>query len=91
MGFVAQGGNEALLEQTVMTYFKKLLNVKDHSAGALMRADRKDLEKLASPEVEGPPRPDALDRVPGRVVLRRASRRHLLRAGRPDRSRSSTR
>src|SRR5580658_2345913 len=51
MGFVAEGGNEALLEQTVMTYFKKLLNVKDHSAGALMRADMKDLEKLASPEV----------------------------------------
>jgi predicted unusual protein kinase regulating ubiquinone biosynthesis (AarF/ABC1/UbiB family) len=51
MGFVAEGGNEALLEQTVMTYFKKLLHVKDHSAGALLRADRKDLEKLASPEV----------------------------------------
>jgi ubiquinone biosynthesis protein len=51
MGFVAEGGNEALLEKTVMTYFKKLLHVKDHSAGALMRADRKDLEKLASPEV----------------------------------------
>jgi predicted unusual protein kinase regulating ubiquinone biosynthesis (AarF/ABC1/UbiB family) len=51
MGFVAPGGNEALLEQTVMTYFKKLLHVKDHSAGAIMRADRRDLEKLASPEV----------------------------------------
>jgi ubiquinone biosynthesis protein len=52
MGFVAEGGNEKLLEQTVMTYFKKLLKVKDHSAGALMRADRKDLEKLANPEIE---------------------------------------
>ncbi len=52
MGFVAEGGNETLLEQTVMTYFKKLLKVKDHSAGALMRADRHDLERLASPEVE---------------------------------------
>ncbi len=52
MGFVADGANEKLLEQTVMTYFRKLLKVKDHSAGALMRADRKDLEKLASPEVE---------------------------------------
>jgi len=51
MGFVAEGANEALLEQTVMTYFKKLLHVKDHSAGALLRADRRDLEKLASPEV----------------------------------------
>ncbi|HEY6461808.1 MAG TPA: AarF/UbiB family protein [Polyangiaceae bacterium] len=52
MGFVAEGANEKLLEQTVMTYFKKLLKIKDHSAGALMRADMKDLEKLASPEVE---------------------------------------
>jgi ubiquinone biosynthesis protein len=52
MGFVAEGGNEKLLEQTVMAYFKKLLKVKDHSAGALLRADRSDLEKLASPEVE---------------------------------------
>lgn len=52
MGFVAPGGNEKLLEETVMTYFRKLLKIKDHSAGALMRADRSDLEKLASPEVE---------------------------------------
>lgn len=52
MGFVAEGGNEKLLEQTVMTYFRKLLKIKDHSAGALMRADRRDLEKLATPEVE---------------------------------------
>jgi ubiquinone biosynthesis protein len=51
MGFVADGANEPLLEQTVMTYFKKLLNVKDHSAGAIMRADRAKLERLASPEV----------------------------------------
>jgi len=52
MGFVAEGANEKLLEQTVMTYFRKLLKVKDHSAGALMRADRRELEKLANPEVE---------------------------------------
>jgi ubiquinone biosynthesis protein len=52
MGFVAQGANEELLEQTVMTYFKKLLKVKDRSAGALIRADRGDLERLASPEVD---------------------------------------
>ena len=52
MGFVAEGANEKLLEQTVMTYFKKLLKVKDHSAGALMRADRRDLQNLADPEVE---------------------------------------
>jgi ubiquinone biosynthesis protein len=52
MGFVAEGANEELLEQTVMLYFKKLLKVKDRSAGALIRADRVDLEKLASPEVD---------------------------------------
>jgi ubiquinone biosynthesis protein len=52
MGFVADGANEELLEQTVMTYFRKLLKIKDHSAGALIRADRRELEKLASPEVE---------------------------------------
>ena len=52
MGFVAEGANEELLEQTVMTYFRKLLKVKDHSAGALIRADLRDLGKLANPEVE---------------------------------------
>ncbi len=52
MGFVAEGANEKLLEGTVMTYFKKLLKVKDRSAGAMMRASPKDLQKLADPEVE---------------------------------------
>jgi ubiquinone biosynthesis protein len=52
MGFVAEGANEELLEQTVKTYFRKLLKVKDRSAGALLRADRGDLGKLASPELD---------------------------------------
>jgi ubiquinone biosynthesis protein len=52
MGFVAEGANEELLEQTVKTYFKKLLKVKDRSAGALIRADAGDLGRLASPEVD---------------------------------------
>ena len=52
MGFVAVGANEELLEQTVKAYFRKLLKVKDRSAGALLRADRGDLGKLASPEVD---------------------------------------
>ncbi|HEY3819479.1 MAG TPA: AarF/UbiB family protein [Polyangiaceae bacterium] len=52
MGFVAEGANEELLEQTVMTYFRKLLKIKDHSAGALIRADRRELEKLANPDME---------------------------------------
>jgi ubiquinone biosynthesis protein len=52
MGFVAEGANEELLEQTVMTYFRKLLKIKDHSAGAFIRADRRSLEDLANPDVE---------------------------------------
>ncbi len=52
MGFVAEGANEELLEQTVLTYFRKLLKVKDHSAGALLRANRRQLEDLTSPDVE---------------------------------------
>jgi predicted unusual protein kinase regulating ubiquinone biosynthesis (AarF/ABC1/UbiB family) len=52
MGFVAEGGNEELLEETVLTYFRKLLRVTDRSAAAFLRADRRDLEDLASPEVE---------------------------------------
>jgi predicted unusual protein kinase regulating ubiquinone biosynthesis (AarF/ABC1/UbiB family) len=52
MGFVADGANEQLLESTVKTYFKKLLKVKDRSAGALLRAAPSDLGKLASPEVD---------------------------------------
>jgi ubiquinone biosynthesis protein len=52
MGFVAEGANEELLEQTVMTYFRRLLKIKDHSVGALIRADRRQLEELADPEME---------------------------------------
>ena len=52
MGFVAEGANEELLEQTVMAYFRKLLKIKDRSVGALVRAERGDLERLARPEVE---------------------------------------
>jgi ubiquinone biosynthesis protein len=52
MGFVAEGANEELLEQTVMTYFRRLLKIKDHSAAALIRADRRQLEELADPDME---------------------------------------
>ena len=52
MGFVAEEGNKKLLEQTVMTYFKKLLKIQDRTAHALMNADRESLERLADPEVE---------------------------------------
>jgi predicted unusual protein kinase regulating ubiquinone biosynthesis (AarF/ABC1/UbiB family) len=52
MGFVSKQGNRQLLEQTVVTYFQKLLKVKDRTPGALMRAGRGELEKLADPELE---------------------------------------
>jgi predicted unusual protein kinase regulating ubiquinone biosynthesis (AarF/ABC1/UbiB family) len=52
MGFVAPGGNEALLERTVKVYFAKLLKVRDRTPGALMRARPEQLERLADPEVE---------------------------------------
>jgi predicted unusual protein kinase regulating ubiquinone biosynthesis (AarF/ABC1/UbiB family) len=52
MGFVAPGGNEALLERTVKIYFAKLLKIQDRTAGALMRARPDQLEQLADPEVE---------------------------------------
>ena len=51
MGFAAPGGNRALLERTVETYFRKLLRVKDRTAGALMRASTKELEALADPGI----------------------------------------
>jgi hypothetical protein len=52
MGFVAPGGNDALIERTVRMYFGKLLKLEDLSGGALMRARPRDLTKLADPEVE---------------------------------------
>ena len=51
MGFVAPGGDRELLEKTVKTYFQKLLNIKEKTAGTLIRADRKQLEELIDPEV----------------------------------------
>ena len=51
MGFVADGGDRALVEQTVLSYFRKLLAIQDRSAGALMRAKTAELERLADPEV----------------------------------------
>jgi ubiquinone biosynthesis protein len=52
MGFVAKDANTELIERTVLTYFKKLLKVKDRTPGALMRAKRSELEELADPELE---------------------------------------
>jgi ubiquinone biosynthesis protein len=53
IGFVAEGGDEVLLEKTIKMYFQKLLQVKDKmTAGNLMRARREDLERLVDPEVE---------------------------------------
>jgi ubiquinone biosynthesis protein len=53
IGFVAEGGDQALLEKTIKMYFQKLLRVKDKmTAGNLMRAQREDLEQLVDPELE---------------------------------------
>ncbi len=52
MGFVAEGGDRALLEQTVKTYFQKLLKLEARTPAALMKANSKELEALADPEVE---------------------------------------
>ncbi len=52
IGFHAEGGDRALLEQTVKTYFKKLLKLEAHTPGALMRANAKELEAFADPELE---------------------------------------
>lgn len=51
IGFVAEDADRSLVEQTILTYFRKLLQVEDRSAGALMDAGRDELEKLADPEV----------------------------------------
>jgi ubiquinone biosynthesis protein len=52
MGFVAEGGNEALLERTVKAYFAKLLKVRDRTPAALMRQRSEQLERLIDPDVE---------------------------------------
>jgi predicted unusual protein kinase regulating ubiquinone biosynthesis (AarF/ABC1/UbiB family) len=52
IGFVAEGGDRALLEQTVKTYFRKLLKLEARTPAALMSANQKELEALADPEVE---------------------------------------
>ena len=52
IGFVAEGGDRALLEQTVKTYFKKLLKLESYSPSVLMNSNSKQLEALVDPEVE---------------------------------------
>ena len=52
IGFVAEGGDRALLERTVKTYFQKLLKLEARTPAALMNANAKELEELADPELE---------------------------------------
>jgi ubiquinone biosynthesis protein len=52
IGFVAEGGDRALLEQTVKTYFQKLLKLEARTPAALMKANARELEALADPEVD---------------------------------------
>lgn len=51
IGFVAEGGDRALLDQTVKTYFQKLLKLEARTPAALMNANVKELEELADPEI----------------------------------------
>lgn len=51
MGFASEEANRDLLERTVETYFQRLLRIKDRTPGALMRANRSELEQLVDPEV----------------------------------------
>jgi predicted unusual protein kinase regulating ubiquinone biosynthesis (AarF/ABC1/UbiB family) len=52
IGFVADGGDRRLLEQTVKVYFRKLLKLEARTPAALMSADSKELEALVDPGVE---------------------------------------
>jgi len=52
IGFMAEGGDRALLEQTVKKYFQKLLKLESRTPAAFMSANSKELEALADPEVE---------------------------------------
>lgn len=51
IGFVAEGGDRGLLEQTVKTYFQKLLKLESRTPAAIMNANAKELVGLADPEV----------------------------------------
>lgn len=51
MGFVAEGGDRQLLEQTVKTYFAKLLKLESRTPAALIEANSKELEAFADPEI----------------------------------------
>ena len=52
MGFIAHDTDRALLEQTVLMYFERLLSVKNRTPGAIMRARGGELRKLIDPNLE---------------------------------------
>jgi predicted unusual protein kinase regulating ubiquinone biosynthesis (AarF/ABC1/UbiB family) len=52
IGFVAEGGDRKLLEQTVKKYFRKLLKLEARTPRAFMSASSKELEAFADPGVE---------------------------------------
>lgn len=56
MGFVAENADTDQLEKIVRTYFSKLMKFRDKNAdmspGAMMSADRSQLEELADPEMD---------------------------------------
>jgi len=52
IGFFSDSGDRALFEQTVKIYLRKLLQMEDRTPAALMKADAKQLQSLADPELE---------------------------------------
>lgn len=52
MGFVTEGGDDALIEKTVKSYFGKLLKIEDRSPDALLKTKARELQALADPELE---------------------------------------
>ncbi len=52
MGFAAGGGDQKLLEDTVLMYFERLLTLRQRTPAALMRAGTGELRKLVDPNME---------------------------------------
>jgi predicted unusual protein kinase regulating ubiquinone biosynthesis (AarF/ABC1/UbiB family) len=52
IGFAAPGADRDLLEQTVKTYFTRLLRIEDTTPQALMDASPDELQALVDPELE---------------------------------------
>ena len=87
LGFVAEEGNRELVEQTVLTYFQKLLKVQDRTRrGAHERsAGRAREPRRPRGGTPSAARAHAIDSLPRRMVLYRTRFGTGLLARRPDR------